>query len=203
MKDVIYIENLKQLEDEYMRNQTQFLIEDKILYSFEKNDLEKLISSIEKEYLKEVLPYKHQIAKVIKKQELNEIEEYFIQQLYFFFSWWYEINKTKEFIERLKRFYKLNHTDFLKNIEFKKIDINTIPITEIISMYTKLPWSLSRNMNCPLHKDNSPSFHIYEETNSFYCFGCHKWWNAINFVAEIENITTKEAFKKIVNLYSK
>lgn len=202
MKEVTHIEDFKQLESDYMNNQTKFLIEDKILYSFEKKDLEKFISSTEKDYLKEVLPYKHQIAKVTKKQGLNEIEQYFIEQIYFFFSWWYEMNKTKEFIERLKRFYKLNHTDFLKNKEFKKIDINTILITEIISMYTKLPWSLSRNMKCPLHNDTSPSFHIYEQTNSFYCFGCHKWWNSVNFVAEIENITTKEAFKKIVKLYS-
>jgi len=35
---------------------------------------------------------------------------------------------------------------------------------------------------CPLHEDRSPSFYVYPDTNSFYCFGCQKGGGVIKFV---------------------
>lgn len=40
---------------------------------------------------------------------------------------------------------------------------------------------------CPFHKENEPSLVIYEDTNSFYCFGCGQYGNAINLIQKIEN----------------
>lgn len=198
------MKSIKELEKEYMSKQHKFLIEDAILYSFSKKDLKNLITSTEESYLQEALPYKHQIAKELCENAItDEFEKYFVEQIHFFFWGWQKIQLTKEFLQRLKNFYKLNHTDFFNKKEWEKININSIPITQIIGMYTKLPSNLKNNICCPLHKDKTPSFKIYEDTNSFYCFGCHKWGNAINFVAEKEWWSTKEAFKKIVNLYSK
>jgi DNA primase len=68
-------------------------------------------------------------------------------------------------------------------------------------MYMKVPYNINRNCRCPLHKEKSWSFRIYKNTNSFYCFWCHKWWNIINFISEIENISNNEAFKKIISMY--
>lgn len=33
---------------------------------------------------------------------------------------------------------------------------------------------------CPLHDEDTPSFRWYEETNSFYCFGCGKGGNVVH-----------------------
>jgi hypothetical protein len=33
---------------------------------------------------------------------------------------------------------------------------------------------------CPLHDEDTPSFRYYEDTQSFYCFGCAKGGNVIN-----------------------
>ena len=33
---------------------------------------------------------------------------------------------------------------------------------------------------CPLHDEDTPSFRYYEETNSFYCFGCGKGGNVVH-----------------------
>ena len=32
---------------------------------------------------------------------------------------------------------------------------------------------------CPLHKDTDPRFTVYLDTNSFYCFGCHRGGDTI------------------------
>jgi hypothetical protein len=135
-------------------------------------------------------------------EEINAISKYFIDVFEYYFSWGQEIELTKKFLERITRFYKLNYE--MNNNFRKQVDIQSIPIREIIEMYMRLPDNLKRNLRCPFpnHNDSSASFRIYEHTNSFYCFGCQKWWWIVNFIAEIENIDQKEAFKKIIKLYS-
>ncbi len=35
---------------------------------------------------------------------------------------------------------------------------------------------------CPFHRDEHPSFAVYPETRSFYCFGCNAGGDDIDFV---------------------
>lgn len=46
-------------------------------------------------------------------------------------------------------------------------------ITDIVSSYVNLK-RRGKNMVglCPFHNEKSPSFNVYPENNSFYCFGC-------------------------------
>ncbi len=50
---------------------------------------------------------------------------------------------------------------------------------------------------CPFHDDHNPSFTVYEDTNSWYCFGCQKYGDIINFIQEIEHLDFISAIKKI------
>ena len=50
---------------------------------------------------------------------------------------------------------------------------------------------------CPFHDDHDPSFTVYEDTNSWYCFGCQKYGDIINFIQEIEHLDFISAIKKI------
>ncbi|MCL2796775.1 MAG: CHC2 zinc finger domain-containing protein [Firmicutes bacterium] len=44
------------------------------------------------------------------------------------------------------------------------------------------PKAAGANACCPFHKDNSPSFHVYDKTNSFHCFSCGASGSGIDFV---------------------
>ncbi|MBM3709754.1 MAG: hypothetical protein FJW61_04970, partial [Actinobacteria bacterium] len=43
------------------------------------------------------------------------------------------------------------------------------------------------------HKEMSPSLTVYENTQSFFCFGCGKGGDVINFIMLAENLDFKEA----------
>lgn len=49
-------------------------------------------------------------------------------------------------------------------------------------------------------KENSASFKVYNDTNTFHCFGCHKSGNPINFVSLYEKISIKDAVEKLLSL---
>ncbi len=48
---------------------------------------------------------------------------------------------------------------------------------------------------CPFHSEKTPSFHIYTDTQSFYCFGCGAGGDVITFTKRIENLNYMEAIK--------
>ena len=48
---------------------------------------------------------------------------------------------------------------------------------------------------CPFHSEKSPSFTVYPENQSFYCFGCGAGGDAITFVRRIENLEYVEAVR--------
>ena len=48
---------------------------------------------------------------------------------------------------------------------------------------------------CPFHSEKTPSFHIYTDTQSFYCFGCGAGGDVITFTKRIENLDYVEAVK--------
>lgn len=50
---------------------------------------------------------------------------------------------------------------------------------------------------CPFHKENTPSFYINQTLQKYYCFGCNKHGDLINFVIEYKKCSFKEAVKII------
>ena len=48
---------------------------------------------------------------------------------------------------------------------------------------------------CPFHNEKTPSFVVYPETQSFYCFGCGTGGDAITFVKLRENLEYIEAVR--------
>jgi DNA primase len=69
-------------------------------------------------------------------------------------------------------------------------------ITEIVSSYVSLK-RRGRNMVglCPFHGEKTPSFNVYTENGSFYCFGCGVGGDVISFIMKIENLDYVDAVK--------
>lgn len=58
----------------------------------------------------------------------------------------------------------------------------------------KVDFNHRQTCRCPLHDEKTPSMRYYEETNSFYCFGCGRGGSVINlhlyFMRDILGIQT-------------
>ncbi|MBQ2847678.1 MAG: DNA primase [Clostridia bacterium] len=53
---------------------------------------------------------------------------------------------------------------------------------------------------CPFHNEKTPSFTVYPESNSFYCFGCGAGGDVITFVRRMENLDYIEAVKAVAQM---
>ncbi|MDO4748216.1 MAG: DNA primase [Eubacteriales bacterium] len=80
--------------------------------------------------------------------------------------------------------------DFIAELKYKS------DISDIASSYMQLK-RRGRNLVglCPFHGEKTPSFNIYAENGSFYCFGCGVGGDVITFIMKIENLDYMEAVK--------
>ena len=69
-------------------------------------------------------------------------------------------------------------------------------IESVVSSYVALK-RRGRNLVglCPFHGEKTPSFNLYPETASFYCFGCGAGGDVITFIKRIENLSYIDAVK--------
>ncbi len=69
-------------------------------------------------------------------------------------------------------------------------------ISSVISNYVNLKFSgKNKKCCCPFHSEKTPSFVVFEETESFYCFGCGVGGDVITFIEKIENLDYIAAVK--------
>lgn len=80
--------------------------------------------------------------------------------------------------------------DFISELKYRS------DISDIASSYMQLK-RRGRNLVglCPFHSEKTPSFNIYPENGSFYCFGCGAGGDVITFVMKIENLDYMEAIR--------
>ncbi|MDE7079678.1 MAG: DNA primase, partial [Clostridia bacterium] len=77
-----------------------------------------------------------------------------------------------------------------------------IDIAEVISPYVSLQERGSKKWACcPFHHEKTPSFCLYEQSQSYHCFGCGVGGDAISFVQEIEHTDFMGAVKILADKY--
>ena len=69
-------------------------------------------------------------------------------------------------------------------------------IVELIGSYVTLKRAGSNFGGlCPFHSEKTPSFTVFPDSESFYCFGCGAGGDIINFISKIENLDYIDAVK--------
>jgi DNA primase len=75
-----------------------------------------------------------------------------------------------------------------------------INIIDVINEYVPLTkkgqyyWGI-----CPFHNDKNPSMSVDEKRQTYTCWSCHNSGNVFNFVEQIENISFREALRKMAD----
>ena len=87
--------------------------------------------------------------------------------------------------------------DFLNQL-FEICDIE-----QVISPYTELRRRGRHLVGlCPFHNERTPSFVVYPETHSFYCFGCGAAGTVIQFLQRAENLDFQESVKTLCDRFN-
>ena len=69
-------------------------------------------------------------------------------------------------------------------------------IEEVIGSYITLKRAGSNVKGlCPFHSEKTPSFVVYKDTQSYYCFGCGAGGDVITFTMRVENLDYRSAIE--------
>ncbi len=80
--------------------------------------------------------------------------------------------------------------EFLQELKFRN------SIEEVVSSYVNLKRRGSNFVGlCPFHNEKTPSFTLYPDSGSYYCFGCGAGGDVITFVMQIESLDYMEAVR--------
>ena len=87
---------------------------------------------------------------------------------------------------------RIDFSSIVEEIKFRN------PIEDVISSFV----TLKRTGNtlkglCPFHSERTPSFTVYPQTSSYYCFGCGAAGDVISFVMKSENLDYIDAVKTL------
>ena len=141
----------------------------------------------EKILAKETIPYLKKVNAL-----KDEFAKAFWKEAYVYFAGGF--NSCMAQLKRLRRLETLiSHPE--RSRKFERL-IETAKETPIVSVYEfqKLRKTGKGYIACcPIHREKTPSFHIYSATNSWYCFGCHRGGDAINFIQSLEKMRFREA----------
>jgi DNA primase len=70
----------------------------------------------------------------------------------------------------------------------------SVAIEDLVARYVELYTSgQNYRARCPFHDDRNPSFVVYPQTQTFYCFGCREHGDVMSFLMRQERLSFPEA----------
>lgn len=113
----------------------------------------------------------------------------------------WERDRREEEIKRLRtqlrRFSKFLPQGRVQNgVSDAQIDdAMEYPITDLVDGGRRSGHTMK--VLCPMHEERTPSCNIYTDQNTFWCFGCNKGGNVINFLMAQEDIDFVTAVRQL------
>lgn len=93
----------------------------------------------------------------------------------------------------MAHFYGNNQIEKLKErIDIVNVIESYLPLKKTGAYFTAC---------CPFHEEKTPSFVVYPDSQTFYCYGggCHKGGDVIHFVQEIDKLSFAEAVEMLAD----
>ena len=107
-------------------------------------------------------------------------------------------------LEELKRYWMWNETRAHHRIESDRQNFDTliamakkVPLERLIGKTVRRSGNNTLTTLCPLHDEKSPSFTIFQNTNTYYCFGCHAFGDSINLYEALNGVDFAEAVRAL------
>ena len=162
--------------------------------------------------IEELKVMKKQLEKSVREafgRIKNKADSWFLEQIIMFFSGQDLIDVKNQLVnlQHLAIFTESSEdnseTKHKKGVSSEEVNrARDKPIERVVEQYVKLKKFGSGSSGlCPFHKEKTPSFRTFNKTNSFYCFGCHKGGNPINFIMDFLNLSFVEAVRHLNNNY--
>lgn len=143
---------------------------------------------VHREYLfnlADLAPYQSGMMDLIES-DYNDNTKMFLLKIWAFYI-------PKQITDNIKRLGLLKRMMQNKNSIILAEDVKHIPI-ETLHDFAKIKRSRKGfSAICPIHKEDTPSFHVFTENNSFYCFGCNANGDVIDFIQRLHGLNFKQA----------
>lgn len=83
--------------------------------------------------------------------------------------------------------------EFIQNL------LTRIDIADVIGDRIPLKRASSglHKANCPFHDEKTPSFTVFDKTQTYYCFGCTAHGSAISFLMDYDHLSYPEAIEEL------
>ena len=90
-----------------------------------------------------------------------------------------------------------------KRSPFVQSVLDQIPIEAEIGKDVQLRQSSKKFSGlCPFHNDTHPSFEVYPQTKSWFCYGCQKGGSLIDYVMYRDSLTPAESIRRLCETYN-
>ena len=176
------------------------------------------IKAIENNYWRYEYPKVLRQLEQLKKDNYTEYRKKRIQHLqclmhlYEFFLKHLESiveDKNRTFLEKkmeieLLRTYKKKLQMFKDELKCLKGESSKKGLTELqiqnarnYPISNMIEFNRANKGRCVFHEDKNPSMHYYKDSNSVYCFSCHKSGDCIEVTKALYNLNFKEAVNRL------